>query len=90
MTRGTFSTSQGNSASSCWSIPFFIRKGEKHEKFEGNIVRKFGVVSSVEDKNLMRNRQIDHASKSSPLDLLPTLKKHRLCWSWIGFTTYLF
>ena len=53
MPRGTFFfTFQGNSASSCWSILFFTveRKGEKREQFEGNIVRIFGVVFSVEDK----------------------------------------
>ena len=42
MTRGTFFHLSRNSASSCWSIPFFTveRKCEleKREKFEGNIV----------------------------------------------------
>ena len=40
-------------------------KSEKREKFEGNIVRIFSVVFSVEDKNVLSNRQIDRASKSS-------------------------
>ena len=71
--KGRFFTCQGNSASSCWSILFFTveRKGYKREKFEGNIVRIFGVVFSVEDKNVLSNRQMDRASKSSLPDLLP-------------------
>ena len=40
-------------------------KSEKREKFEGNIVRIFSVVFSVEDKNAFPNRQMDRASKSS-------------------------
>ena len=70
---GRFFTCQGNSASSCWSILFFTvqRKGEKREKFEGNIVRILGVVFSVEDKYVLSNRQIDRASKRSLPDLLP-------------------
>ena len=40
-------------------------KSEKREKFEGNIVRIFSVVFSVEDKNALSNRQMDRASKSS-------------------------
>ena len=49
----------------------FERKHEKCERFEGNIVRIFGVVFSVEDKNVLSNRQMDRASKSSLPDLLP-------------------
>ena len=58
-------TCQGNSASSCWSIPFFTveRKSEKREKFEGNIVRIFGVVFLGEVKIVLSNRQMDRASK---------------------------
>ena len=85
MPPGTFFfTCQGNSASSCWSILFFTveRKGKKREKFEGNIVRIFGVVFSVEDKNVLSNRQMDRASKRRSLpDLLPKSTGHRLCWS---------
>ena len=33
-----------------------LRRGEKREKVEGNIVRIFRVVFSVEDKNLLSNR----------------------------------
>ena len=40
-------------------------KSEKREKFEGNIVRIFSVVCSVEDKNILSNRQMDRATKSS-------------------------
>ena len=64
---GRFFTCHGNSTLSCWSIPFFTveRKGEKRETFEGNIVRTciFGVVFSVEDKNVLSNRQMDRVSK---------------------------
>ena len=40
-------------------------QSEKSEKLEGNIVRIFSVVFSVEDKNVLSNRQMDRASKSS-------------------------
>ena len=40
-------------------------KSKKREKFEGNIVRLFSVVFSVEDKNVLSNQQMDRASKSS-------------------------
>ena len=40
-------------------------KSERREKFEGNIVRIFSVVLSVEDKNVLSNRQMDRASKRS-------------------------
>ena len=36
-------------------------KSEKREQFEGNIGRIFGVVFSVEDKNVLSNRQMDRA-----------------------------
>ena len=49
---GRFFTCQRNSASSCWSIPFFTveRKSEleKREKFEGNIVKLFYISSTFE------------------------------------------
>ena len=35
------------------------------------MIRIFGVVFSVEDKNVLSNRQMDRASKSSLPDLLP-------------------
>ena len=50
---------------------YSLQLNAKCEKFEGNIVRIFGVVFSVEDKNVLCNQQMDHASKSSLPDLLP-------------------
>ena len=50
---------------------YSLQLNAKCEKFEGNIVRIFGVVFSVEDKNVLCNRQMDRASKSSLPDLLP-------------------
>ena len=47
------------------------RKGEKHVKFEGNIVRVFDIVFSVKDKNVLSYRQMGRASKKSLPDLLP-------------------
>ena len=43
-----FLTCQGNSGSSCWSIPFFTveRKGEKREKLEVNIYGTSSVLFS--------------------------------------------
>ena len=75
-TEGRFFTCQGNSASSCWSMPFFTveRKGEKREKFEGSIVRIFGVVFSVEDKNVWLCRSWNagwRSYKSRFSDVLP-------------------
>ena len=49
---------------------YSLQLNAKCEKFEGNIVRIFGVVFLVEDKNVVCNRQMDRASKSSLPDLL--------------------
>ena len=49
----------------------------KCEKFEGNIVRIFGVVFSVEDKNVLCN-----GSCFKEFTAKFNSKKHRLCWSW--------
>ena len=68
--KGRFFTCQGNSASSCWLILLFTveRKAKVREvRRQLDIVRIFGVVFSVEDKNVLSNR----ASKSPLPDLLP-------------------